>query len=165
MTIPPSLARVLLIASMVVVVQSVGAQSSATDSAAVLAAAQTLLRSINTRDSSLAGPLLLPGGVFVSIREGSAGWTPRVQTHAEFLTSLPSGKGQLLERIWSPRITIEGALGEVRAPYDFHVDGKFSHCGVDVFTLVKATNGWIVSGLSYTVQQTGCAPSPLGAPK
>ena len=165
MTIPPSLARVLLIASLVVVAQSVGAQSWATDSAAVLAAAQTLLRSINTRDSSLAGPLLLPGGVFVSIREGSSGSTPRVQTHAEFLTSLPSGKGQLLERIWSPRITIDGALAEVRAPYDFHVDGKFSHCGVDVFTLVKATRGWLISGTSYTVQQTGCAPSPLGAPK
>ena len=48
MTIPPSLARVLIVASMMVVAQSVGAQASATDSAAVLAAAQTLLRSINT---------------------------------------------------------------------------------------------------------------------
>lgn len=164
MAIPPSLSRVLLLAATVAGSTSVRAQSFSQDSAAVLSAAQTLLKSINTRDTSLARPLLLPGGVFVSIRQGATGSTPRVQTHADFLTSLPTGNGKFLERIWSPRITIEGTLAEVRAPYDFHVDGKFSHCGVDVFTLVKASSGWMISGTSYTVQQTGCAPSPLGPP-
>ena len=165
MAIPPSFTGVLLLVATFGGNATLRAQTAPQDSAAVLSAAQTLLRSINTRDTSLARPLLLPGGVFVSIRQGAGGSTPRVQTHAEFLTSLPSGKEQLLERIWSPRVTVEGTLAEVRAPYDFHIDGKFSHCGVDVFTLVKATSGWLISGTSYTVQQTGCTPSPLGPPK
>lgn len=164
MAIPPSVTRVLLFAALLGVPRWAQGQTFSQDSAAVLSAAQTLLKSINTRDTSLARPLLLPGGVFVSIRQGANGSTPRVQTHADFLSSLPTGNGRFLERIWSPRITIEGTLAEVRAPYDFHVDGKFSHCGVDVFTLVKATSGWMISGTSYTVQQTGCAPSPLGPP-
>jgi hypothetical protein len=50
----------------------------------------------------------------------------------------------------------------VHAPYDFHIDGKFSHCGTDVFTLVRAKGEWRIVSIVYTVQRTGCAPSPLG---
>jgi hypothetical protein len=48
------------------------------------------------------------------------------------------------------------------APYDFHLDGKLSHCGIDSFGLVRGADGWRIAGISYTVQKTGCAPSPPG---
>ena len=48
---------------------------------------------------------------------------------------------------------------------DFHLDGKFTHCGTDIFTLVKTADGWKISGGIYTVEPTGCEPSPLGAIK
>ena len=51
-----------------------------------------------------------------------------------------------------------------QAPYDFHRDGEFSHCGVDAFTLVRTESGWKISGGVYTVETEGCAPSPLGPP-
>jgi len=50
----------------------------------------------------------------------------------------------------------------VWTPYDFWVDGKFSHCGIDIFDLVKTAEGWKISGATYTVERTGCAASPLG---
>jgi hypothetical protein len=45
------------------------------------------------------------------------------------------------------------------------VDGKFSHCGVDAITLVRTDAGWRIASFVYTVEETGCAPSPLGAPQ
>ncbi len=41
-------------------------------------------------------------------------------------------------------------------PYEFWVDGKFSHCGVDVFTLIKNNNIWKIASTAYTVEKDGC---------
>ena len=37
--------------------------------------------------------------------------------------------------------------------------------GTDIFTRVKTADGWKISGGSYTIQRTGCTPSPLGPVK
>ena len=60
---------------------------------------------------------------------------------------------------------VHGSLAIVRAPYDFFVDGVFSHCGVDAFTMVRSRGEWRISHVVYTTQRQGCAPSPLGPPK
>jgi len=49
----------------------------------------------------------------------------------------------------------------VWAPYDFWRDGKFSHCGVDAFDLIKTDEGWKIAGGGYTLESK-CEPSPLG---
>jgi hypothetical protein len=67
--------------------------------------------------------------------------------------------------MWTPAVHVHGAIAVVWAPYDFHIDGKFSHCGVDTFSLVRTATGWQISGISYTVEPTGCAASPLGPPR
>lgn len=41
-------------------------------------------------------------------------------------------------------------------PYEFLVNGKFSHCGVDVFTLIYASGVWKIVNASYTTDITGC---------
>jgi hypothetical protein len=40
-------------------------------------------------------------------------------------------------RYWSPTVLIRGSLAAVWAPYEFWIDGRTSHCGVDVFDCVK----------------------------
>ena len=57
---------------------------------------------------------------------------------------------------------LSGPLAQVWAPYDFHVNAAFSHCGVDSFILFKTTMSWQVASISYTVKPHGCTPSPLG---
>jgi hypothetical protein len=64
--------------------------------------------------------------------------------------------------MWDPDVRIHGAIAVVWTRYDFWVDGKFSHCGVDAFDLVKTAEGWRIAGGVYTVERTGCPPSPLG---
>lgn len=132
------------------------------DSAAVIAVAQRLLDAINTGDTAVARAVLAPGAQFVSAR---AGGSPRRQADSAFVRSLASRQVKYLERMWSPVVRVKGAIADVWAPYDFHTDGKFSHCGIDTFTLLMGPNGWQIASVVYTVEQTGCAPSPLGPPK
>ncbi len=141
------------------------ASSRSTDSVSAIAAATSLLEAISTRDAARARPLMLPGAQLVSVSDPAmATAAPRVQTDSAFLASLAAPGPRYLERMWEPVLFLQGPMATIHAPYDFHVDGAFSHCGVDTFTLVKSQGVWRVSHIAYTVQRTGCAPSPLGAP-
>jgi hypothetical protein len=64
--------------------------------------------------------------------------------------------------MWDPLVLVHGRIAVVWAPYDFHINGEFSHCGVDAFTLIKTENGWQIAGAAYTIEPKGCAASPLG---
>ncbi len=55
-----------------------------------------------------------------------------------------------------------GGIAVVWAEYDFHLNGKFNHCGVDQVNLLKTGAGWKIMGIAYTSETSGCAPSPLG---
>jgi hypothetical protein len=71
----------------------------------------------------------------------------------------------LLERMWDPDVRVHGRIAMLWTPYDFWHNGEFSHCGIDIFTLVKTEAGeWKISSAVYTVEREGCAPSPLGPP-
>jgi len=60
------------------------------------------------------------------------------------------------ERIVFDAIKIDGALASVWAPYKFYLGDKFSHCGVDVFQLMKTANGWKVIYIVDTRRKDNC---------
>lgn len=141
------------------------AQSAPRDSVEVIGVAEALLRAISSRDTAAAKALLVPGAVLASIPDPvTPSGKARIQTDVAFIRTLATGTERLLERLWSPRVILHGTLAEVHAPYDFHIDGRFSHCGTDVVTLMHSDGAWRVVTVTYTVQRTGCAPSPLGPP-
>jgi hypothetical protein len=133
------------------------------DSTAVIAAAQASLHAISTSDSAAARRVMLPGAWLMGVSDPENPAMSPIPSSAEgFFQRLGAGKEKLTERMWAPTAVLHGTLAEVHAPYDFHIDGKFSHCGTDVFTLVRAKGEWRIVSIVYTVQRTGCAPSPLG---
>jgi hypothetical protein len=161
-----SIVVVVMSASLASAAHAQAAPDRAADSAAVIGVAQDLLRAISTRDTALARRLLLPGAQLASIADpASLTNAGRIQTDSQFVTMLGTTNQRFLERMWNPTVFLQGALAVVRAPYDFHVDGVFSHCGVDVFTLVRSRGEWRVTHIVYTAQRQNCAASPLGAPQ
>jgi Putative lumazine-binding len=62
------------------------------------------------------------------------------------------------ERIVFDAIKIDGDLASVWAPYKFYLGDKFSHCGVDVFQLMKTADGWKVIYIVDTRRKDNCVP-------
>ena len=144
--------------------QSAASQSAA-DTAAVLETVQDLFDAMAARDSAALGALLAPAGSFaVVVVDHDTVITVQHQSLATFIARLGTAGPALLERSWSPRVMIEGPFAAVWTPYDFHIDGLFSHCGVDVFTLARVAGVWRITGGSYTIRQQGCEPGPLSTP-
>jgi hypothetical protein len=131
---------------------------------AVLAVVQRFFDAMAARDDAAARAILIPEGRLFSIREKGDQVTVAGSSHPEFAERLRTGSEALLERMWNPKVLIHGRMAVVWTRYDFHRDRKFSHCGVDSFSLIKTSAGWKIAGAVYTVEPTGCEASPLGPP-
>lgn len=60
------------------------------------------------------------------------------------------------ERITFETIKIDGPLAIVWTPYQFYHNGKFSHCGVNSFHLVRFNGIWKIQYLIDTRRRQGC---------
>lgn len=138
--------------------------SSHSEEKAVIAAVEQFFKTVETRDADLARNILLPEGVVFSVREEGGEKKIRSTTHEQIIDSFASSTEKMLERMWDPKILIHKEIAVVWTKYDFHREGKFSHCGVDSFNLIKTPEGWKISGIIYTVEKEGCEESPLGPP-
>lgn len=142
---------------------TVAAQTGPADQREVVAAVQTLFDAMATCDAAAARAVSLPEGRLYRVQPGAAA-DPRSSTFEEFNTQLAGCTRRMLERMWTPQVRVHKGIASLWAPYDFWLDGAFSHCGIDSFDLVKTADGWKITGGIYTVEREGCTPSPLGPP-
>lgn len=131
------------------------------DREAVLKTVQAFFDTMSAKDVDGARQILMPQGRFhaMSIRDGKP--DTRAFSNEEYFSVLQSEKRTLRERMWNPEVRVHGLIATVWTPYDFWIDGKFSHCGIDAFDLIRTEEGWKIAGGTYTIDSK-CEPSPLG---
>lgn len=129
---------------------------------AVLAAIQTLFDGMAAHDAGMIKSAMMPDARLIGVRADRPAGNV---TRDEFAQSIAANQSRLLERIWEPKVLVRGRIAMIWAEYDFHANGKFGHCGVDTFLMLKTDEGWKATAISYTTETEGCAPSPLGPPK
>ena len=152
-----------LLVAFVLLLPAPGAAQTDAEAGAV-AAVQALFDAMAARDGDAIRSLLTPGAVFAATAETEDGVQVRESTGTEFAASIGQPGPALLERMWDPHVMVQGPLAIVWTPYDFHVDGEFSHCGIDAVSLVHTDGSWKISSIAYTRETEGCEPSPLGPP-
>jgi len=129
------------------------------DVAAIKQTINTLFDAMRKTDSTMLRSTFAKGMVLQSIgkvKDGSV--TLITESPDDFAKSVGTPhKGIYDERITFQDIKIDGELASVWAPYKFYVDDKFSHCGVDVFQLMKTTAvGWKIIYIVDTRRKDGC---------
>ena len=138
-----------------------GAQPATAERDAVLKTVQMFFDTMTAKDIEGARNVLQEQGRFHAMRMRDGNPDVRAFANEEYFADLKASKQKMQERIWNPEVRISGLIATVWAPYDFWIDGKFSHCGVDQFDLIKTADGWKIAGGVYTLESK-CAPSPLG---
>lgn len=82
--------------------------------------------------------------------------TENLNEFADFVSHLKKDSAD--EIIQFEAIKIDGPLAIVWTPYNFYHNGKFSHCGVNSFQLVRFDGIWKIQYLIDTRRRTGCKP-------
>eukprot|EP01037_Dinobryon_pediforme_P016381 gene16381-16559_t len=88
-------------------------------------------------------------------KDGKA--TLSIEKASDFVKAIGTPHQQVYdERIVFGDIKIDGDLASVWAPYQFYLGDKFSHCGVDVFSLLKTAEGWKIIYIVDTRRKDNC---------
>jgi len=118
-----------------------------------LTAVQKLFEAVLHKDAATASALFTPDAMLYALRpDGTAAGLPA----AKWIERMAASKDQWQERIYNPKQLEQGAIAHVWTEYDFHLAGKFSHCGIDSVSLLKTATGWKIASISDTREKTGC---------
>lgn len=60
------------------------------------------------------------------------------------------------EDILSYKINSDGTVANAWTPYNFYINGKFSHCGYNSFQLFKMDGSWKIVFVLYDVKKQKC---------
>jgi ketosteroid isomerase-like protein len=77
-----------------------------------------------------------------------------VAAFAQQIAGLPVNAAD--ERISFETIKIDGPMAAAWTPYSFYLNGKFSHCGVNSFQLVRLNGSWKIQYIIDTRRRIGC---------
>jgi len=132
------------------------AQQSATD--AVKQTVNTLFDAMRKGDSTLLRSVFSKDMILQSVSNDKTGKAILSTENAdEFVKAIGTPHSSVYdERITFGDVKIDGDLASVWAPYKFYFGDKFSHCGVDVFQLMKTANGWKVIYIVDTIRKDNC---------
>ena len=131
---------------------------------AAIAVAGSALAAITRGDMTALTDLMLPEAVMfpTSTRDGVTRY--RLRTRAEQRAAPVTRK--VTERGFRPEARVNGPVAMVWYPYDLYLDGQWSHCGVDVFTLIRTDGQWRIATMSWSAEQPpACEKHPDGPPK
>lgn len=87
--------------------------------------------------------------------EGSEVGSNAVGDFVKRIASTPA-ETNLDERISAYQIKVDGTMASAWTPYQFYVNGNFSHCGVNSFQLVKMAEGWKIVYIIDTRRKEPC---------
>jgi hypothetical protein len=141
-----------------------GSSPSPTDRAAVLAVVQKFFDAMAAADAEALRATTVPTFQFHAVRNDAKGTAVSRRTLDEFVARFDPSKERVLERMWDPTVLVHGCIATVWTPYDFHRDGKFTHTGIDVFTLARTDTGWKILDLAFTIEPNAPSQHPGGAP-
>lgn len=123
----------------------------------VVAAVNRLFEAMKTADTVLLKQSFSSNAVLQTIKTGNgdiAIITEQVGDFIEFIGKETVGAAD--EQVVVETVKIDGPMAMVWAPYNFYYRGKFSHCGVNSFQLVRLREGWKIQYIIDTRRKEGC---------
>lgn len=148
--------RILILLTAMISVSSFVQAQTAEDS--VKAIVNQLFTAMRTVNGSLLKDAFADSAVLQTIRRKHDGtFFVEDEKVDDFVKSISTAKKDSLdERITYETIKVDGPLAIVWTPYKFYYAGKFSHCGVNSFQLVRIKGRWKIQYLIDTRRRQDC---------
>ncbi|MGA0605058.1 nuclear transport factor 2 family protein [Phenylobacterium sp. VNQ135] len=126
------------------------------DEAAILAVIQGFFHGLGSQNGTAMETALLPDAMLTAQRVGPDGEVKLSRRPGGVFIDSVEGQSGLDEKMWDPVVMRRGPIAVVWAPYEFQLQGKTTHCGIDVFDMVKVEGTWKIAHLMWTQEPDAC---------
>ena len=151
------LASLISLASLAFAPAAATAQSA--DERDVVSVVERFFQGMLQRDTAILRSTVDPTARLsgAAVRNGTTVFTATPMD--QFIASIARGQGEPAnERIFAPRVDIDGNLAHVWTFYTLHVGERFIHCGYDSFQLLRGDDGWKIVNVADTRRTENCDP-------
>lgn len=122
----------------------------------ILLKVQQFFDALEKQDTVLFKSILLMDGQTWAISEKENTVKYSMRQFRDIMKTLINPARIIQERMLSSEIKIHDRIAIAWVPYTLDINGKFSHCGIDIFTMLKTSEGWKIASAAYTVEPDGC---------
>lgn len=124
----------------------------------VQAVIEQLFDGMRAKDGEMVASVFLEEAPMQTVISGESGSKVGSNSVADFVQRISTTPEdvQLDERILDYQIKVDGDMAAVWTPYEFYVNGNFSHCGVNSFQMVRTPEGWKIVYIIDTRRKEGC---------
>lgn len=118
---------------------------------------ETFFESFHQKDTSSLKGFFNIDARLASVQNSLDGVRTKEESVEEFIKAIGSIPDDLSfeERLLGFKVVDASGMTLVLTPYEFYVNGRFSHCGTNVFTLVKKESKWKILAL-YDTRNKSC---------
>ena len=123
----------------------------------ILSKVNLFFKALETKDTILYKTLVYPNAQIWTIRPQQDTLKTAMRSFSDDFKRLATMELVIEEKLLSSEIKIHQNIAVAWVPYTLSLSGKFSHCGIDVFTFLKTLEGWKIVSTVYSVEPDGCA--------
>lgn len=127
------------------------------DRRAVLQTVDEFFAAIAKGDLASITSILHPDGVLFSKQHpDEADTTFRHRTNSEWLDGMRRQTARYVEHTSNSVVSVRGPIAVVWQSYRVEVQDKFSHCGVNIVSLVRMAGSWKIASIVWTIERHDC---------
>lgn len=143
--------NLFIIVLLIVNLKSFAQEKQYQDKKEILQKVQQFFDALETQDTVLYKSILLKDGQTWAISEKDGTVKYSMRQFSDRLKTFINPASIIQEKTLSSKVMIHKRIAMAWVPYTLDISGKFSHTGVDVFTLLKTSEGWKISTLAFTM--------------
>lgn len=145
----------LLVASFIMAVPCFSQESHSSDTQAVKQRIDDFFEALETQDTTLYKTILFTDGQIWAVKQEGDSIKYSMRHFRDDITRF-NPEVIIQETPLDYEIKVHQQVAVAWVPYTLSISGKFSHCGVDIFTLIKTQHGWKIVNASFTIEPNGC---------
>lgn len=118
---------------------------------------ETFFEAFHQKDTSSLKDFFAIDARLASVQNSLSGVKTKEESVENFIQAIGSIPDDLSfeERLLDFNVVDASGMTLVLTPYEFYVNGRFSHCGTNVFTLVEKESKWEILAL-YDTRNKSC---------
>ena len=135
-------------------------EASQTEEIRVMEAVNAFMTAFDNKDSATMNALLTEDAYLAWVREGEGGDPTQSMRLSDLATGIADVPADIAEPLSIRALMVDGPVAMVWADYAFYLDGVQTHCGVDIFTLMRVEGEWKIATITYSHIEQSCEDAP-----